>query len=95
MMTSTVEETKSAQVVRQEWLQELTDQLSGPMPPSGVFLHVLERIRTEGPTLARQDFGRWQRRFRWVELQIGHKKDLEWIVVQSLIDMNSVNNHAN
>ena len=53
MMTSTVEEIKSAQVVRQEWLQELTDQLSGPLPTNGVFLHVLERIRTEGSMLAR------------------------------------------
>jgi hypothetical protein len=95
MMTSTVEETKSAHTVRQEWLQELTDQLSGPKPPSGVFLHVLERIRNEGPALARPDFGRWQRRFRWIEVQIGYKKDLHWIVVQSLIDMNSVNNHDN
>lgn len=57
---------------------------------SGEWLFLLERIRTEGPSLARPDKEQWNRRFRWINRQISRKVDIDYIVRWVLIDMRRV-----
>lgn len=73
---------------RRLWLEEISGlAASSGLTPSEAFL-LLARLRMEGPSLARCDHWRWQRRFRWIDLQLDRGREQRWILLQALIDLN-------
>ncbi|MFA7264783.1 MAG: hypothetical protein WC054_00485 [Candidatus Nanopelagicales bacterium] len=85
---------KSSKLLRAEWLTALVSEISDGKLSTGEWLHLLERIRVEGPKLARPDFADWHKRFLWINRQIERKNDLRWIVEQVLLDMFWANDHS-
>lgn len=68
-MTNTISLPETAAEYRTCWLAALVRQLDHDLTDSE-YQDMLERILRDGPELARPDYERWQRRFRWVELQL-------------------------
>lgn len=95
-MTNTAAATKPLPLKDQRtaWLNEMGALVGDGQLTSGEWLHVLERIRTEGPSLAIPSNERWAIRFRWITKQIERKHDLQWIVLQSLVDLHYANGPA-
>jgi hypothetical protein len=91
-MTNTELVTKSAKTIRAEWLEEIILSLTTEST-SADFLFALARIRGEGPGLARPDFAAWQRRFRWIDLNLDRRVLIKNVVIHVLGDLESVNRH--